>query len=49
VASMSALLTLVKRAADSNLLLVEEYLARTSVGDQGGPEAAAPAAAGGAL
>jgi bacterioferritin B len=49
VASMSALLAVVKRAADSNVLLVEEYLARSAVGDQGGPEASAPAAAGGAL
>src|SRR5207245_11469992 len=49
VSSMSALLALVKRAADSNLLLVEEYLARTSVGDQGAPETGAPTAAGGAL
>jgi ferritin len=49
VSSMSDLLALVKRAADSNLLLVEEYLARTSVGDAGAPAAAAPAAAGGAL
>src|SRR5712692_4915716 len=49
VASMSALLTLVQRATGSNLLLVEEYLARTAVGEQGAPEAGAPAAAGGAL
>jgi ferritin len=49
VSSMSALLTLVQRAADSNLLLVEESLARTAVGDQGAPDAGAPAAAGGAL
>ncbi len=49
VSSMSALLALVKRATGSNLLLVEEYLARTGVGDAGAPDAAAPAAAGGAL
>src|SRR5205807_9975876 len=49
VSSMSALLAIVKRAADSNLLLVEEYLARNAVGDQGAPESSAPAAAGGAL
>src|SRR5579859_350610 len=49
VSSMSALLSIVKRAADSNLLLVEDYLARNAVGDQGEPESGAPAAAGGAL
>jgi bacterioferritin B len=49
VSSMSALLAVVKRAADSNLLLAEEYLARNAVGDQGAPEAGAPPAAGGAL
>ena len=49
VASMSTLLAVVKRSAESNLLLVEEYLARTAVGDQGAPEAGAPEAAGGAL
>ena len=48
VASMSALRAVVDRAAASNLLLVEEYLARTSVGE-GGPEASAPPVAGGAL
>ena len=45
--SMSSLLTVVRRAS-SNLLLVEEYLARTRVGD-GGVDPSAPAAAGGAL
>jgi bacterioferritin B len=49
VASMSELLAVVKRAAESNILLVEDYLARNAVGDAGAPEAAAPAAAGGAL
>ena len=49
VSSMSALLAVVKRAADSNLLLVEDYLARNAVGDQGAPEAGSPGAAGGAL
>ncbi len=49
VSSMSGLLAVVKRAADSNLLLAEEYLARQAIGDQGGPEAGAPEAAGGAL
>ena len=48
VASMSSLLAIVERAAESNLLLAEDYLARTSVGEHG-PEAAAPPAAGGAL
>ncbi len=48
VASMSELLALVERAAESNLLLAEEYLARTQVGDQGA-SASAPPAAGGAL
>ena len=48
VASMSSLLALVERAAGSNILLVEEYLARHSAGE-GGPEATAPPAAGGAL
>ena len=48
VASMSALLAIVERAAGSNILLVEEYLARAAVGEQG-PEASAPPAAGGAL
>jgi bacterioferritin B len=47
VASMSALLRTVERAGD-NLLLVEQFLA--SAGEsEGGPEASAPAAAGGAL
>jgi bacterioferritin B len=50
VSSMSDLLNIVRRAADANVLLVEEYLARVGVGDQeGGPEASAPPAAGGAL
>lgn len=48
VSSMSALLAVVKRAAGSNLLLAEEYLSRTAVGDEG-VDAGAPAAAGGAL
>ena len=45
----SDLLAIVKRAADSNILLAEDFLARNAVGDQGAPEAGAPAAAGGAL
>jgi ferritin len=48
VASMSDLLSIVTRASESNLLLAEEYLARTTVGDQG-DDPSAPAAAGGAL
>jgi ferritin len=50
VSSMSTLLSIVRRAGDANILLVEEYLARVgSGGDEGGPEANAPPAAGGAL
>jgi ferritin len=51
VSSMSALLAVVERAAETNLLLAEEYLARNAIGDQGAPapEASAPPAAGGAL
>jgi len=49
VSSMSSLLALVERAAETNLLLAEEFLARSAVGDQGAPEAGAPPAAGGAL
>jgi ferritin len=48
VSSMSDLLSVVRRASDSNLLLAEEYLARVSVGDQGA-DPGAPPAAGGAL
>jgi len=47
VASMSSLLAVVERSQD-NLLLVEEFLARTSV-SAAEPSATAPAAAGGAL
>jgi ferritin len=47
VASMSSLLAVVDRSRD-NLLLVEEYLARTSV-SAAEPLGAAPPAAGGAL
>ncbi|HZR93947.1 MAG TPA: ferritin [Gaiellaceae bacterium] len=49
VSSMSQLLAIVQRASGSNLLLVEEFLARTAVGDEGTPQAGAPPAAGGAL
>jgi ferritin len=48
VSSMRDLLAVVERGRD-DLLLVEEYLARTQVGDQAVPDAAAPDAAGGAL
>jgi ferritin len=48
VASMSDLLAIVTRAAESNLLLAEDYLSRTSIGD-GGEDPSAPEAAGGAL
>jgi len=48
VASMSDLLKLVERAAASNLLLIEDHLARTRSGDAA-VEASAPPAAGGAL
>jgi len=48
VSSMSALLKIVERAKD-NPLLVEEYLARESLGGGGGVDPTAPAAAGGAL
>jgi hypothetical protein len=45
---MTYLLSVVERAAGSNILLAEGYLSRNPVGDQG--EAAnAPPAAGGAL
>jgi bacterioferritin B len=47
VSSMSDLLATVERAGD-NLLLVEEYLARTG-GEESPLEAGAPPAAGGAL
>jgi ferritin len=48
VASMSALLAVVERASDANVLLVEEYLARINVA-AAEPAAPAPPAAGGAL
>jgi ferritin len=47
VSSMSSLLALVERAEGSNVLLVEEYLARQAGG--GEEPAGAPPAAGGAL
>jgi ferritin len=48
VASMSDLLSIVTRAAESNLLLAEDYLSRTAIGDSG-EDPFAPDAAGGAL
>jgi ferritin len=48
VSSMSDLLAIVERANASNILLAEEYLARSQVGDAG-ETAGAPPAAGGAL
>ena len=47
VASMSALLAIVERAAD-NLLLAEDHLSRQQIGDSG-VDPTAPPAAGGAL
>ena len=48
VASMSDLLSVVERASESNILLVEDYLSRNTIGDEG-ESATAPPAAGGAL
>jgi ferritin len=48
VSSMSDLLKLVERALESNILLAEDALARTPIGDQG-QDPSAPPAAGGAL
>jgi ferritin len=48
VASMAALLKVVERATESNLLLAEDYLARTAVSHDA-PAATAPPVAGGAL
>jgi bacterioferritin B len=47
VSSMSALLAVVERSKD-NVMLIEDYLARETVGDAGA-EGGAPPAAGGAL
>jgi ferritin len=47
VSSMGALLTVVERSRE-NVMLIEDYLARETVGDAG-VDASAPAAAGGAL
>ena len=48
VSSMSALLSVVERVSESNILLADDYLSRNPVGDQG-EAASAPPAAGGAL
>jgi ferritin len=48
ISSMAALLRTVERASESNILLVEDYLARTA-GEGDAAEVDAPAAAGGAL
>ena len=48
VSSMSSLLTIVERAADSNLLLVEQHLSQVQPGSAG-QDPSAPPAAGGAL
>ena len=47
VSSMGALLTVVERSKD-NVMLIEDFLAREAVGDEGA-ENGAPEAAGGAL
>jgi ferritin len=48
VSSMSELLAVVERAASSNLLLAEEHLSRSQIGDEGA-DPTAPPVAGGAL
>jgi ferritin len=48
MSSMADLLRTVERALETNILLAEDYLARTAMGDQG-ESAGGPAAAGGAL
>jgi bacterioferritin B len=48
MASMADLLRTVERAAETNILLAEDYLARESIGDKG-KSSNAPLAAGGAL
>jgi ferritin len=46
MSSMSDLLRTVERAAETNILLAESYLARSSVGDEGRSPMAPPAAGG---
>ncbi len=48
MSSMADLLRTVERAAETNILLAEDYLARTTIGDAG-RDRDAPPAAGGAL
>lgn len=48
MSSMADLLRTVERAAETNILLAEDYLARTTIGDQG-RERDQPPAAGGTL
>lgn len=48
MSSMAGLLRVVERAATSNIMLAEDYLARAAAGGEGEP-AGAPEAAGGAL
>ena len=48
MSSMADLLRTVERAAETNILLAEDYLARATIGDQG-QSPNAPPAAGGAL
>ena len=47
ISSMAALLTVVERSRD-NVMLIEDFLAREAVGDEGA-DPGAPPAAGGAL
>ncbi|MGZ4386839.1 MAG: ferritin [Gaiellaceae bacterium] len=49
VASMSELLTTIERAEGTNVLLIEDYLARNAVGDAGQLDPGAPPVAGGAV
>ena len=46
VSSMSALMSVVERASESNILLAEDYLSRNPVGDQGEATSAPPTAGG---
>jgi ferritin len=47
MSSMADLLRTVERALETNILLAEDYLARTTIGDQGRSRDAPPAAGGG--
>ena len=46
MASMADLLKMVERAAETNILLAEDYLARQEIGDSGRTDSAPPAAGG---